>query len=121
MTDIDISKIKPGDYVTVRARVSGVEDKMVPAGEICIVPDVHAHRFQIWIWVLPSAITGHEPAPEPLKVGDIVVICGDEYTLLNEKRCTILALFGERAWVKETEGPLDMLFHVSRLRRVEQP
>lgn len=66
-----------------------------------------------------------EAEHEPLKVGDVVTASknehtrGDECIFLNGKRLTVIALFGEKAWVKETEGPLDMLFHVSRLRRVE--
>ena len=115
---VDTTKIKPGDYVTVRAKVMNIEYKTVPAGEICIVPDMHAHRFQSWNWVLPSAIVGHEPAPEPLKVGDVVTHIG----IHKGSTFSIMALFDGKAWVsyKKDSGKTGTFeFKLDYLRRVE--
>ena len=109
---IDISKIKPGDFVTVRAKVLGVQDKTVPAGEICIIPDMHDHRLQSWIWVLPSAITGHELAPEPLKIGDMVEVCP------GKSQGTIVGLHDGNAWVYVFKQSY-LWKKLSELRRVE--
>ena len=109
---IDISKIKPGDFVTVRAKVLGIEDKTVPAGEICIIPDMHAHRFESCIWVLPSTIVSHEPAPEPLKIGDVVEVHP------GNSEGTIVGLHDGNAWIYVFKQSY-LWTKLSELRRVE--
>ena len=111
MTDIDIRKIKPGDYVTVRAKVTAIQEEPV---EFCIAPNVIRGST---MWVSSSAIVGHEPAPEPLKIGDAVTV---DYEF-GASRFTVVHLQGVNVWVHNAEKTMDALFHVSRLRRVEQP
>jgi hypothetical protein len=107
---IDISKIKPGDFVTVRAKVFSISDKA--SQELCIVPDMHAHRFESCIWVLPSTIVSHEPAPEPLKVGDMVAYDGRRYT--------IIGLYRDQAWLEHLEEAWCFV-NISQLLKVTSP
>jgi hypothetical protein len=105
---IDISKIKPGDFVTVRARVLEVDERKPE--EINIAPS-GSIRLNSSLWVLSRTIVSHEPAPEPLKVGDMVTV---ECATGQYK---ILALHGDKAWVS-LYGNDNLIYLVSQLRRV---
>jgi hypothetical protein len=105
---IDITKIKVGDFVTVRAKVIDKND--VSPVDFCIALD--ALQDSACIWVLPSAILSHEPAPEPLKVGDVVTYD------ISIRRYTIIGLHGEQAWLEYSGAPWCFV-NVSQLRRVE--
>jgi hypothetical protein len=107
MTDIDISKIKPGDYVTVRAKCIATHLASITLRDADNDLSV----------ISMKNIIGHEPAPEPLKVGDVVTVDNG----FDASRFTVVALHGNNAWVLDAEKTIDALFHVSRLRRVEQP
>jgi hypothetical protein len=112
MTDIDISKIKPGDYVTVRAQVLDIGADIF--GSACFVHvKITARELRLY----DADITGHEPAPEPLKIGDVVTVDNG----FGASRFIVAALHGNNAWVHSAEKTINALFHVSRLRRVEQP
>ena len=62
MTDIDVSKIKPGDVVGVRVL------SIAATGAVEVRTEMDCAE-----WLHPSAIVSHTPAPKPaLKVGDRV-------------------------------------------------
>jgi translation initiation factor IF-1 len=105
---IDISKIKPGDYVTVRAKVTAIQEEPV---EFCIAPKVIRGST---MWVSPSAIVGHEPAPEQLKVGDVVEVYP------GKSQGTIVGLHDGNAWVYVFKQAY-LWKKLSELRRVDQP
>ena len=106
---IDISKIKPGDFVTVRARVLEIDERK-PA-ESNIAPSV-AIRLNSSLWVLSSTIVSHEPAPEPLKIGDVVEVCP------GKSQGTIVGLHDGSAWVYVFKQSY-VWKKLSELRRVE--
>lgn len=105
---IDISKIKPGDYVTVRAKCTHKTECSIELNAL----NSHLGSF----WVPLSSVVGHEPAPEPLKIGDVVIVAGNT---LHHK---IIGMLEDYAWIKNdyyVNGFASM--HVSQLRRVEKP
>ena len=61
---IDISKIRPGDEVTVRAKATHTAQK----------PDMVHVAFENggYLWVIAEMIDMHIPAPREIKVGDLV-------------------------------------------------
>ena len=102
MTDIDFSKIKPGDFVTVRAKCTR------KGPNFFTLVDSDGDRFS----VRPEDVVGHEPAFEPLKIGDVVTYDGQELT--------IMCLHGHRAWLGHS-GDVWGLVNVSHLSKVKQP
>ena len=103
MTDIDISKIKPGDVVTVRA-----EEIEIWPGALYIKAPTGAK-----VWMARQDIATHEPAPEPLKIGDVVTVEGGTTSY------TITGLHNDAAWLSFAHTYKSA--PVSKLRRVEQP
>lgn len=88
---IDVSAIKPGDFVTVRLKVIEAADK---DGDLVLKGQRFNERYTNILDVV-----GHEPkAPEPLKVGDRVRVKGGE--TVRE----ILAIVDGIAWTKNNEG-----------------
>jgi hypothetical protein len=108
MTEIDTRKIKPGDYVTLKAKVV----KMVRSIEtLHVVMPTGAE-----IWVAPENIAAHESAPEPLKVGDVVT------ALALGTLWVVIALDNDTAWLKlPNYSDRYTYMRTSDLRRVEQP
>ena len=105
MTEIDISKIKPGDYVTVRAKCLNKTE--------CSL-ELNAHNSYLGNFLVPlSSVVGHEPAPEPLKIGDVVTVEGGTTSY------TITGLHNDAAWLSFAHTYKSA--PVSKLRRVEQP
>ena len=67
MTDIDVSKIKPGDVVGVRVHSINEGDLHKKSNVFVYTGEDNGY------WVEASAIVSHTPAPKPpLKVGDRV-------------------------------------------------
>ena len=102
---IDISKIKPGDYVTVRAKVLRVCANAYEEFEI------RTATTRV-TWVSQEEITSHEPTPEPLKVGDVVFAGG-------VRRHIIAGLHNDTAWLVRSTGYSQA--ELSKLRRVTEP
>ena len=100
---IDISKIKPGDIVTVRAEVIEIWP-----GALHIKAPTGAK-----IWIARQNITTHEPAPEPLKIGDVVWTDTDQHG-------TIVGLHDENAWIYVFKT-VYVWRKISELQRVQQP
>ena len=111
MTGIDISKIKPGDEVTVRLTVQSV------------------HREGPTNWPVRVCLNGAEDfgidgdgnvraeyiathTPKALAVGDVVAF------LPLERRVTIIAISGGRAWVRRLDGGSDYICDLRSLDRV---
>jgi hypothetical protein len=107
---IDISKIKAGDYVTVRAKVTSLTSSIQVEAKNGYITHIH-----------PGWITGHEPAPEPLKVGDLVTreTIGDSLTRYRVH--AIVGMHGDRAWLLESNSDRYTDAPLSQLRRVKQP
>lgn len=99
---IDISKINPGDFVTVRAEVKHVGVN-VNLGVFFVSP-------RNFTWIPLEIITGHEPAPVPLKIGDAVAYDGRRYT--------IIGLYRDQAWLEHLEEAWCFV-NISQLQRVE--
>jgi hypothetical protein len=102
MTEIDTSKIKPGDVVTVRAEVIEIWP-----GALHIKAPTGAK-----VWMARQDIATHEPAP--LKIGDVVIYHD------SSKPCSIIGLYGNKAWL-EYLGETWCVVNVKDLRRVDQP
>lgn len=109
---IDITKMKPGDYVTVRAKVAAIQEEPV---EFCIAPKVIRGSS---MWVSPSAIVGHEP--EPFKVGDVVSL---DRSIDRDQLYTIIGLHGDMAWLCHEYEGLSRKFQIPShyLQRVSEP
>jgi hypothetical protein len=86
----DLSKIKPGDEVTVRVSVVIVGDDIKVA-----VPGISGG-----VWISANAIVSH--TPKALSVGDRV-------KLQSGGEGFIRAIVGERAWVDLVDDPGEML------------
>ena len=110
MTDIDISKIKPGDYVTVRYQVHAKHAYIENARTIMVGADGVTEWFS---WIEEGWIISHEPAPEPLKIGDVVWTDTDQHG-------TIVGLHDENAWIYVFKK-VYVWRKLSELRRVDQP
>jgi hypothetical protein len=108
MTEIDISKIKPGDTVTVRGTVFSISENN------CVVY-FRAIGGPYSVTIAYSEIVSHEPAPEPLKVGDVVTIDG------SNRRYTLIGLHNARVWLLNEEFGSYRDAAEAQLRRVEQP
>ena len=65
MSNVDISKIRVGDVVTIRATVSNLDP-------LDVVNPIETREFG---WVTAASLVGHEQ--RALAVGDKVRICGD--------------------------------------------
>jgi hypothetical protein len=102
MTDIDISKIKPGDIVTVRAKCTALGDYTI------VLEDTEGDSFCVPV----HTIICHEP--EPLKIGDVVIYHD------SSKPCSIIGLYGDKAWL-EYLGETWCVVNVSHLKKVKQP
>jgi hypothetical protein len=111
MTDIDISKIKPGDYVTVRGKVHVIN------GGMCMVHIKDVNCLYA-LTVDNSEIATHEPASEQLKIGDVVAW---DSLMMGNPYLTIIGLYGDKAWLLESNTDRYTDAPLSRLRRVEQP
>ena len=101
---IDLSKIRPGDEVTVMARVVKVRpDHLVD----CVTDDGEPDGFCI----RPKAIVSHTPAVREFKVGDRV-------EMPDEKRGTLRAIYEHVGWVEnDCQGWSSLA--LSTLRHVE--
>lgn len=109
MTEIDTSKIKPGDVVTVRAEVIEIWP-----GALHIKAPTGAK-----IWIARQYIATHEPAP--LKIGDVVWTDTDQHGTivgLNDQHGTIVGLHDENAWIYVFKT-LYVWRKLSELRRVD--
>jgi len=114
MTEIDISKIKPGDTVTLRAVVQEIAGR-----------DDRGHSFYVEVtdyasfWVRESKVASHEPAPEPLKVGDVVIHNG----YIGKLPHTVIGLYKDKAWLyHQWDNDIGTIeAKLSDLRRVKQP
>lgn len=84
---IDISKIKVGDEVTVRAKVIQIDRKHV----------AEPVRLNGGSWVLGNQIIAHHPAPREFKPGDRVIIGGSSTLVL-------VAMDAGEAWIKTPTG-----------------
>lgn len=103
---IDVSAIKPGDFVTVRLEV------MAAAADR---PDILLIRRACGpaAFVETAAVVGHEPkAPEPLKVGDRV------RAKAGETVREILAIDGDLAWTKSVNSTGYFSLLLANLERV---
>lgn len=73
---VDISKIKPGDKITVEFTVAHINSCLVKTTD----------RQQIFL----DRITSHTPAPRPIEVGCSILYKGIP--------CTVRAINGEYLW-----------------------
>lgn len=96
---VDISKIKPGDKITVEFTVTtnnAFEDYHCIATE-----DSKGVRYK----VLAGDVIGHTPAPRPIKVGDMVHYRGGSASWVK-------AVDGGYAWINFGVVRVDELEHV---------
>lgn len=100
---IDISKIRPGDEVTVRAKVLSTDDN-----DICIkIPNALIASF----YVEPEDLATHTPAPREIKVGDLG-------TFQNNKLVyEVVHIRDELAWLSNRNN--DTFAHLSNITHAE--
>jgi hypothetical protein len=94
---VDISKIKPGDEVTVRAVVHSTDGM---SWGLCFKHHNGAWDGSVRHFVHPGCVVSH--TPKALAVGDRV-------ELLTGGRGFIRAIIGERAWVDLVDDPAEMM------------
>jgi hypothetical protein len=109
MTEINISKIEPSDTVTVRGTVFSISENN------CVVY-FRAIGGPYSVTLAYSEIVGHDPAPEPLKIGDVVT------ALALGTPWVVIALDDGTAWLKlPNYSDRYTYMRISDLQRVEQP
>jgi hypothetical protein len=93
---VDLSKIKPGDEVTVRAVVREIAGPFVRSDGKAWDIKVRPHAFVHSEWIEHDAIVTH--TPKALSVGDRVRVKNS--TAVR----TVLALHGQYAWLSDGES-----------------
>lgn len=109
---VDLSKIRPGDEVTVST--TGVVRSVGDGGMVLKLKGGDFETTFTRGEVAALVLVSHTPAPEPLAVGDRVKIkdCGPEYA------GTILGLHESLAWLRFLSGGYTTA-EVSGLERVD--
>lgn len=101
---IDISKIRPGDSVTlVPLEVGSVAHRSI----------IVAAGKDEWMNVTADQIAAHHPAPREFQVGDRVTrgVCGDDWLIEH-------IAYG-RAWISRNDGQEGWLWHLDDLTLAE--
>jgi hypothetical protein len=102
---VDISKIKPGDKVTL------VPLEVARNGACCLMfKDASGSE----IWFDDNQIAAHHPAPREIGVGDRVWVQGSTLRVAE-----VRGLDGKQAWVRWTEGTENWSVHIRALTLVE--